>query len=153
MRGYGWTAYDTRVGGSQTIRDAELHIDLTTDFVKSDDGNSWALRVTGVPRKDAPSGLKTTVILHSAVEEAGSDDARTLACEHTSKRRRNGDDSSIECHGEVSGLGSFELSLMGDGQNNPVHDTAVNSVRVPESKIWQAKGMYFSPPRLRPRSL
>lgn len=141
MRGYGWTAYDTRVGGSQTIRDAELHIDLTTDFVKSDDGNSWSVRVTGVPRQDAPSDLKTTLILHSAVEKAGDDHARTLTCGHGSQRRRDGDDSSVECRGDVPGLGSFELSVMGDGHNRPVHDTAVRSVRVPESKIWQAKGM------------
>ncbi|KAK4209920.1 hypothetical protein QBC37DRAFT_293595, partial [Rhypophila decipiens] len=31
MDGYGWTAYDTRFGGSQIICDTKLGIDLTTD--------------------------------------------------------------------------------------------------------------------------
>lgn len=142
MRGYGWTAYDTRVGGSQTIRDAELHLDLSTDFIKSEDGNSWAVRVTGSPRPDAPDDLKTTVILHAAIEKAASDDERTLTCGSAGNKRKAGDEAEVECRGKVPALGSFNLSVTADDQNKPVHDIAVNSVEVPEDKIWQAKGVY-----------
>ena len=141
MRGYGWNAYDTRVGGSQTIRDAELHIDLTTDFFKTEDGGSWAVRVTGFPRSDAPDDLKTTVIFHSAIEKAGSDGKSTLTCGPGGHEPRGRDDFEVECRGKVPSLGSFGLTVTGDDQNQPVHDTAVNSVEVPEDKIWQAKGM------------
>ncbi|KAK6196493.1 CDC27 protein [Pestalotiopsis sp. IQ-011] len=46
MEGYGWTQYDTRVGGSQTIHDSNLQIDLTTDFFKTSDGLSWGIDIT-----------------------------------------------------------------------------------------------------------
>lgn len=142
MRGYGWTAYDTRVGGSQTIRDAELHLDLSTDFIKSEDRKSWVVRVTGSPRLDAPDDLKTTVILHAAIEKAASDDERTLTCGPAGNKRKVSDEAEVECRGKVPALGSFNLSVTADDQNKPVHDIAVNSVEVPEDKIWQAKGVY-----------
>ena len=142
MRGYGWTAYDARVGGSRTIRDAELHIDLVTDFIKSDDGASWAVRVTGSPRSDAPDDLRTTVIFHFAVEKAGSDDERTLSCVPEAGERKTSDGVDVECQGKIPSLDSFKVSVTGDEQSKPVHDTAVRSVEVPEDKIWQAKGLF-----------
>lgn len=48
MQSYRLTAYDTRVGWSQTLHDQYLHIDLTTDFLKTQDGDSWAIRVSCV---------------------------------------------------------------------------------------------------------
>ena len=41
--GFGWTAYDARVGGSQTIRDGAGHVEIGTDFVKTEDGTLWEL--------------------------------------------------------------------------------------------------------------
>ena len=136
MQGYGWTTYDARTGGWQTVRDAELHIDLTTEFLKSDDGNSWSVGVSGEPRVDAPDGLATTVIFHTAIEEAGSDNTRSLECERK--------DTDAECSGDVPGLGAFKLSVAADVESRLVHDIAVNSLDVEEDKIWQAKGMSSS---------
>lgn len=141
MQGYGWTAYDTRTGGSQTVRDAELHIDLTTEFVKSDDGNSWAVRVSGEPRSDGSENVTTTVVLHAAIESSASDDARALSCGGQDRRHRRGQNFVAECRGQVAGLGSFEFSVTRDEENRPVHDTAVSSLDVDEDRIWQAKGM------------
>jgi len=137
MQGYGWTAYDTRVGGSQTLHDQQLHIDLTTDFLKTQEGDSWAIRVSGVPRPDAPANVKTTVILHAAVEK--EDKSKSLVCgdqDNGFKRREN---VETTCRGEIPALGSFEFHVVGDGQNKPLHDTAVKSIKVSEDDIWQAK--------------
>jgi mannosyl-oligosaccharide glucosidase len=134
MQGYGWTTYDTRFGGSQTIHDSKLHIDLDTDFVKS--GGSWAVRVTGTPRLDP--NVKTTVIFHAAIEGATSDSARTLVCGKGSKDAKN---AEAACHGSNPDLGSFEFLVLGDRRNKALHATAVKSVQVAEDKIWQAKCM------------
>jgi mannosyl-oligosaccharide glucosidase len=67
MAGYGWEEYDTRKGGIQTIHDAKNQIDMTTTFVKipgGAHGGSWAARIKGEPRDDAPADLKTTVIFY-----------------------------------------------------------------------------------------
>lgn len=139
MQGYGWTSYDTRVGGSQIIHDKELHIDLKTDFLKSKSGDSWAVRITGTPRADAPSNVKTTVILHTAIEQAGQDNAKSLVC--TNQRREHRVRNGVEptCRGEIPALGSFELYVTEDARNNVVHDAIIKSLKVPEDKIWQAK--------------
>jgi len=142
MQGYGWTAYDTRIGGSQTIHDQELYVDLTTDFFKSEGGDAWGVRVTGTQRSGAPSDVKTTIVLHVAMEKAAGNNGtdRPLACEHKDHRsKRNGDNTEATCHGEAPGLGSFRLSIVGDANNKVTHGTSVKSVQVPEEKIWQAK--------------
>ncbi|KAI1384902.1 glycoside hydrolase family 63 protein [Hypoxylon trugodes] len=134
---YGWTAYDTRVGGSQVMHDKELHIGLETDFIKTRIGDNWAVRVAGTPRPDAPHNVKTTVIFHTAVEN--SNDAKTIIC---GSKDLEGTDREITCRGEVDALGSFEFSVVGDAQNNVIHATSVNSIEVPEDKIWQAKSVF-----------
>jgi len=138
MQGYGWSFYDTRFGGSQTIHDTKLEVDIDTDFIKSDDGNSWAVRITGTPRANAVN-VKTSVILHFALEEAGSDHSKTLSCHDTAKDQ---DEAVAICQGDVHGLGNFEMQVLGDANNKRLHDPAVRSLRVPEDKIWQAKGAF-----------
>ena len=138
MQGYGWSFYDTRFGGSQTIHDTKLEVDIDTDFIKSDDGNSWAVRITGTPRANAVN-VKTSVILHFALEEAGSDGSKTLSCHDTAMDQ---DEAVAVCQGDVHGLGNFEMQVLGDANNKRLHDPAVRSLRVPEDKIWQAKGAF-----------
>ncbi|KAK1831601.1 glycoside hydrolase [Podospora conica] len=143
MQGYGWTFYDTRTGGSQAVHDKQLHLDLTTDFLKSEDGRSWSVAITGTPNHDAPD-VKTSVILHVAVEKADSDGPKSLACEslsHSESKTRSG--PLAACQGEIAALGGmFEFQVLGDAKNNLVHDTAVNSLNVSEDRIWQAKSVF-----------
>ncbi|KAK7746002.1 Processing alpha glucosidase I [Cytospora paraplurivora] len=78
MKGYGWTMYDPRVGGSQAIHDEELGVDLTTDFLKTEDGHGWTVRVAGTPRPGAPTNLKTSIIFHLALEGMDASKEKTL---------------------------------------------------------------------------
>ncbi|KAI0159040.1 glycoside hydrolase family 63 protein [Pestalotiopsis sp. NC0098] len=140
MEGYGWTQYDTRVGGSQTIHDSNLQIDLTTKFFKTSDGLSWGVRVFGAPRPGAPADLKTALIWHVAVEKAESlTDQRNLKCSSA-----EGAMAGTSCTGTVPRLGSFELQLRkaGDAESKGFEDSAIRSVTVPEEKIWKAKSVY-----------
>lgn len=139
MEGYGWTQYDTRVGGSQTIHDSNLQIDLTTNFFKTSDGLSWGVRVFGAPRPGALADLKTALIWHVAVEKAESlTDQRNLKCSSA-----EGAMAGTSCTGTVPRLGSFELQLRkaGDAESKGFEDSAIRSVTVPEEKIWKAKCM------------
>lgn len=138
MQGYGWTLYDTRTGGSQTIHDSVLHVDLTTEFFKSDDGLSWSARVKGVPRADAPASPKTALIFHAALENSETLPAdQTLKCTNDAS---TGADQSVKCTGAVPEFGSVDLHQIGDAQNEIIQGPAVKSVSMAEDKIWQAKG-------------
>jgi len=137
MQGYGWTFYDTRIGGSQAVHDKRLQLDLTTDFLKSEDGGSWSVGITGTPQQDAPN-VRTSVILHVAVEKADSNGPKSLACESHSESKSG---PLAACRGEIAALGGiFEFQVLGNAKNNVVHDAAVKSLNVSEDKIWQAKG-------------
>lgn len=137
MQGYGWTAYDTRVGGSQTFNDQQLHVNLTTDFLKTQDGDSWAIRVSGAPRSDAPTNIKTTVILHATVEK--QDKSKSLVCGDQDNGFKRQGSVKTTCRGEIPALGSFEFHVVGDAKNRLLHNTTVKSAKVSEDDIWQAK--------------
>ncbi|KAK1753796.1 glycoside hydrolase [Echria macrotheca] len=137
MQGYGWTFYDTRAGGSQAIHDTQLQLELRTDFLKSEDGNSWAVRITGTPKSGA-ADVKTSLILHTAVEKVDSNGPKSLVCDNRSK---DGTQVEAACHGDMPALGKFEFQVLGDTQNKPIHDTVVKSIEVTEDRIWQAKSV------------
>ncbi|KAH8667006.1 glycoside hydrolase family 63 protein [Xylariales sp. PMI_506] len=139
MDGCGWTMYDARVGGSQTIHDKELHIDLTMDFIKAENGESWAVRVTGKPRSDAPSNLKTAIIFYAAIEEAAKGAPKSLECRNKDTGLEDITETEATCRGDIPGLGPFHLQVVGDDHNNVQQATSVSSVQVPEDKTWQAK--------------
>ncbi|KAK0643831.1 glycoside hydrolase family 63 protein [Cercophora newfieldiana] len=138
MQGYGWEFYDTRTGGSQVIHDTQLHLDLATNFLKSKDGKNWAVRIVGTPKKGT-TDVKTTIILHTAVEKEISDGSKSLVCENKSKSKTG---VEATCLGDIAALGKFELQVLGDERNNILQDVVVNSVRVPEEEIWQAKAVF-----------
>ncbi|ETS83073.1 hypothetical protein PFICI_04949 [Pestalotiopsis fici W106-1] len=139
MNGYGWTQYDTRTGGSQTIYDSKLHIDLTTEFFKSGDGLGWVVRVSGTPRSGAPADLKTALVWHIALEGAESmPNQGNLNC-----TAAKGHQAGANCFGTAPGLGPFELHQLSNTGNAFHEGTAVKSVTVTEDKIWKAKSVYM----------
>lgn len=139
MQGYGWTTYDPRVGGSQTIHDKQLGVDLATEFVKNEDGSGWAVRVSGVVRPDAVADVvKTSLIFHVAMEGAADLTKKKLSCERLSGG--NGHISGMQCRGEESKLGPFDIRINADPKTNAIKKSLIRSKRVPEEKTWQAKG-------------
>lgn len=150
MAGYGWDEYDVRTGGQQTIHDAQNFIDITTSFVKipgGDNGGSWAARIKGVPREDAPAALKTTVIFSAALEGLGE-----LLLEGDPDPFGYEDDVTLQ--GSSSGLGEYKLVVTkGKGDHpqrmhksyddKPLDRTIVHSMRVPDEALWQTKNLVF----------
>lgn len=150
MAGYGWDEYDARNGGIQTIHDAGNSIDITTSFVKMQGGNhggSWAVRIKGVPRADAPPALKTTVVFYASLEGLG-----TLGV--VNERQEDGFEGDVILQGVSDGLGEYKLVVTkGEGAHpapshpsyaeNPLDRTIARSITVPEELLWQAKNLMF----------
>ncbi|KAJ9131114.1 Glycoside hydrolase family 63 protein [Pleurostoma richardsiae] len=151
MDGYGWDEYDTRKGGIQSIHDAGNTIDITTSFVKipgGAHGGSWAARIKGEPRSDAPDGLKTTVIFYVSQDDP---EGKLEALQGEDEKGYDGD---VTLQGESESLGKFKLVVTkGTGDHptsdHPVSDlrdldkTVVQSLTIPEEYLWQAKPVLF----------
>ena len=152
MAGYGWDEYDVRTGGHQTIHDAGNSIDITTEFVKipgGSHGGSWAVRVKGKPREDAPPRLITTVLFYAGMEGFGSLGVRNEADEL-------GIEGALTMEGSSSELGQFTIEVTEGPDSNshppPTHPsyaekpsdrTVVASLQVPDEGMWQAKNLIF----------
>jgi mannosyl-oligosaccharide glucosidase len=148
MARYGWTAYDTRDGGRQIIEDVGNHINITTEFIKYSEGQNqgnWGLRVKGLPRPDAPSELKTTVIFYLGMEEKE-------ACTHCrlDARQQLGEGEDISVHAVNMNLVHPKLGTSGihipvpvtsDGRREIAY---VKSINVTEDRLWQAKCTCFT---------
>ncbi|CAJ2508223.1 Uu.00g094090.m01.CDS01 [Anthostomella pinea] len=151
MAGYGWEEYDTRKGGVQSIHDAGNKIDITTTFVKvpgGGHGGSWAARIKGEPREDAPSDLKTTVMFYIASEALGE------ALEVAGDGSDTGFDGDVTFAGKSGVLGDYKLVVTKGKGSHPSSDhaatdlrdlekTTVTSLTLPEEHLWQAKSIIF----------
>ncbi|KAL5339711.1 glycoside hydrolase [Aspergillus crustosus] len=154
MAGYGWDEYDIRKGGRETIHDAGNSLDLTIDFIKvpgGQHGGSWAARVKGVPRGDAPPDQPTTVVFHAGLEGLGS---LGVSTESDDLRGFEGD---VRLKGYTSELGDFSIDVTTGPTSNehPEHDhpsyedrpldrTLVSSAAVQPEHMWQSKALLFS---------
>ena len=144
MDGYGWTMYDTRVGGIQKIRDTENHVDIKTEFFKTPDGENWGARITGVPLADAPADTKTMLVFHVAMEDmppaaAGRKPRKIVSCQSAAVSEVAGRKVLATCDGRDPLLKDFRLRVFGGKNNRPLRDPDVMSTHVPESRIWRAK--------------
>lgn len=151
MAGYGWDEYDVRTGGHQIIHDAGNHIDITTSFVKipgGTHGGSWAVRIKGVPRADAPPAHKSTVIFYATLEGIGS-------LQVANEKDHLGYEGDVTLLGSSPGLGDYKLVVTkGEGSHptmmhksyndKPLDRTIVNSFMAPEDILWQAKPWLFT---------
>lgn len=141
MASYGWTMYDPRVGGSQSVHDAQLGVNLATDFIKQDDGSGWAVRVTGEVRPgaaEADAVVRTSLVFHVAMEGAVRSPTKSLKCERLGPGKM-GHISGAECRGQHDKLGQFDFRINADPKDNVITKSTIRSRRVGESKIWEAK--------------
>ena len=152
MAGYGWEEYDTRKGGRQVIHDAGNKIDLTIDFVKipgGSNGGSWAARINGLLREDAPPNQVTTVLFYAGMEGIGE-----LGFAH--EPQEQGIAGPVTIHGNTGELANFDIEIV-DGPGNklpykvhpswddkPLNVTLVQSFMAPADQVWRGKEIAFS---------
>ena len=148
MEGYGWDEYDAQNGGRQTIHDTGNKLDLTIDFVKvpGPSGGSWAARIKGTPREDAPANIVTTVIFYAAMEGLGQ-----LGFEDDLDQK-----GTVSLGGESSELGAFTIDVTPgpdntlpykthkSWDNRPLDQTLVTSQVVPPEVVWAGKNVMLA---------
>jgi mannosyl-oligosaccharide glucosidase len=156
MARYGWTAYDTRDGGAQTIEDVQNKIDITTEFIKKSDGPSsgnWGLRIRGTPRKDAPADLTTSVVFYVGME---SMDTCTKCKLVSSAQVGPEEDTSVHAANfwiEHPQLGVSGIHMPASVQDSGRHEAmSIKSMNVSENQLWQARSKR-NPTSFHPASL
>ncbi|PHH69374.1 hypothetical protein CDD82_7805 [Ophiocordyceps australis] len=154
MHGYGWDEYDARSGGVQTIHDVGNKIDLSTTFVKvpgGGHGGSWAARIKGQLRDDAPPDLKTAVYYYIAQE---GDEELRVEPDESHPESQQGFQGDLTLRGRSKALGEYSLVVTkGHGRHpttnhelseeRPGHTTLVNSQDLAENLLWQARPLIF----------
>jgi len=147
MASYGWTAYDSRHGGTQTIQDQGNGLNITTEFVKKYEGpnaGNWALRVKGKPRANNQDGLKTRVVFYVAME--GMDKCHTCQLDASVSKHTRRDDAGmpkedatqemVNVHVKHPNLGTAEIRI----PRPKDVDTVVKSIRPATAmNLWDAK--------------
>lgn len=144
MARYGWTAYDTREGGTQTLEDVQNKIDITTEFIKKSEGPSagnWALRIRGTPRKDAPTDLKTAVVFYVGMESMETCPKCKLV---SSEQLGAEEDTSVHAANfwiEHPQLGTSGIHIPASvGPWNERHEPmVVKTLNVSDDQLWQAR--------------
>jgi len=143
MARYGWTAYDTRAGGTQIIEDVQNKIDITTEFIKKSEGPSagnWGLRIRGTPRKDAPADLTTSVVFYVGMEYMDTcAKCKLVSSEQTGPE----EDTSIHAANlwiEHPQLGTAGMHIPASVHENGRHEAmVVKSMNVSDDQLWQAR--------------
>lgn len=158
-----WVSYDPRIGGRQLIQDDESHFDIIIDFVKSQDGLSWAVKVKATPHK----GYEDSII--SFVWYSGLEGEKDTVDEITGQKERSGyfrlDNSAkeggyegtLKFGGISEELGAFSLDINDGPKTNkhPRGKLGVNreldpylthhlSLTVPDGNIWQARDIFVT---------
>lgn len=150
MAGYGWEEYDARNGGRQVIHDTGNKIDLSIDFVKvpgGQHGGSWAARIKGSLREDAPPNLVTTLIFYAGMEGLG---------ELGFTGEEPDAEGVVTLQGETLDLGNFHITFKDSPENKlpyrthaswdtkPLDRPLMCSLPIPAESIWQAKNIVFA---------
>lgn len=147
MASFGWHEYDSRLGGRQLIEDVNHDVDITTEFVTSEDGESWGVRVSG-KRRLKKDGV-TSLVFYSGLEGKGNLNGPT--------RSVKGHKNTVELEGDSPDLGQFSITITEKGKKNvhPVEDHPIAkqmiidnlqhaSLKVPTGNVWKAKGVYLT---------
>jgi mannosyl-oligosaccharide glucosidase len=147
MEGYGWSAYDSREGGTQTIQDKGNSIDITTEFVKKYEGpnaGNWALRIRGTPRESAKAGQRTRVVWYVGMEEMHK--CTECQLDAVATNQGQGDDlyvETVDIHVKHPKLGVAEIKIPSPkemGGKGKHIDTVVKSIKAPQvQELWQTK--------------
>lgn len=157
MKKANWIYYDPRLGGRQVIDDTDLHVKLVIDFVKSDDGKSWAVRVRSKPHKGFRN-QKIVFLWYTGMEgeNAGAPGgSRSSYIKLENAKDKTGYEDDVKIVGISEELGAFEM-VVTDGKAPNRHPDAKKllspetdprrahhvSLIVPDDNVWRAGDIF-----------
>ncbi|KAK6455083.1 mannosyl-oligosaccharide glucosidase [Scheffersomyces xylosifermentans] len=160
MKRANWVSYDPRIGGRQIIDDVDSHIKIIIDFVKSEDGKSWGVKVKAVPHKGFEN-VKTSFIWYSGLEsKKDNDEDRDSSSGYLKlENQKNvlGYKGNVKLSGVSEELGLFEIEI-NDGPKTNKHPSSGKimdpdldpsrahhySLRVPNDNVWKARDIFIT---------
>ncbi|KAI5955069.1 CWH41 [Candida jiufengensis] len=157
-----WINYDPRVGGQQYIKDEEFHFDIIIDFVKSDDGLSWGVKVRAIPHSGFEDS-KLSFIWYSGlegerkIEDSITETERTGYFNLENNESLDGYNEDIRFSGISEELGAFTI-VINDGPSTNKHPKGLKelknemnpalthhySLTVPDDNVWQARDIFMT---------
>ncbi|PRT53520.1 putative mannosyl-oligosaccharide glucosidase [Wickerhamiella sorbophila] len=141
---FGWDHYDPRLGGQQTIVDKENSVTLRTTLLKSENGDSWVVRVEGDQSPDAVLSL----VYYTAIEGDGDLQLKSMLTAQGIKG-----DTLIE--GSSPELGRFDLKIVDAhgshpesshpvAADRPGQNTQYAAMNVPNDNAWRARQIFLT---------
>lgn len=156
-----WVQFDPRFGGRQEIVDKDCHITITIDFVKSENGKNWGVKVKAVPHK-GHENIVTSFVWYTGLEGESVTD-KGLAVSGFLKLDNDfneyGYKDTIELSGFSQDLGLFEMKINDGNQNvKNKHPRPVSflpktlnpklthhlSLRIPDGNVWRGKDIFLT---------
>lgn len=141
-----WVQFDPRIGGREVIVDNKCHYTIYIDFVKSEDGQSWATKVTATPHKGFEHS-ELALVWYLGLEgekvegKTGYIEVDTVPT-----------DSHVGIRGISEELGMFNLDIFKKGRTPKVEqDFDIDgfipglhhlSLNVPDGRVWQARDIF-----------
>lgn len=157
-----WVQYDPRIGGRQVISDNDCHINITIDFVKSNNGRNWAVKVNLVPHEGYET-VKTSFVWYSGLQGERKSEGSVEKNEGILKLDHPVDERGYKGNVKLSGFSEelelFEIQVNDGGPNTKnKHPSAPKgtlkelnpkrthhmSLRVPNNALWQSRGIFMT---------
>lgn len=153
-----WVQFDPRYGGREVISDDDCHINITIDFVKSENGRNWAVKVAAVPHEGFED-VKTSFIWYSGLEgdriDPESEEVLPMGFfKLDNPKKKAGYQETVTMSGFSEDLGMFEVLVSkGTGKHPdakvllPEVDPKLThhlSLRVPNESVWRAKEIFMT---------
>lgn len=149
---FAWDRYDPRFGGREIITDKDSNLTLTIEFVKSEDGENWGLKIKGETLNEDD---KNSLVFYSSIEESGY---LELTSNYISDTVSCVDPRKVEFRGSSSKLGGeFTIEITEDLKNTHPKQLKRQSDRnfdpffthhlpmtVPIDTVWQAKDIFWT---------
>lgn len=141
---FGWDHYDPRLGGQQTIVDRENSVTLRTTLLKSENGDSWVVRVEG---DQAPEAV-LSLVYYTAIEGEGDLNLKSMLTSQGIK-------GDTVLQGSSPDLGRFDLKFVNvrgahpesshpAAADRPAENTHYSAMIVPDDNAWRARQIFLT---------
>lgn len=156
-----WVQFDPRFGGRQEIVDNDCHINVIIDFVKSENGLNWGVKIKAVPHKGYENVI-TSFLWYSGLEgESATARGVTVSgfLKLDNEHNFDGYKDTLSFSGFSQELGLFEMKISdgGKGTKNkrpaplPFLPECFNprlthhlSLRVADGNAWRGKDIFMT---------
>lgn len=150
IKKFGWTDYHPRYGGIETIVDDDCKLNITTEFVKSDDGQNWVLRVKG---KTHNKHSINSIVYHVGMQDGELDFDGEFA-----GGSNNLVEEDVKLNGNLKSLGGmFDIKIIDDIDNVMAVSNTIDfdnsydpslthyvSLTVPKDEVWKASEIFWT---------